>query len=90
MMDELYNTIDARTLHVVKVNQTPPLYDGVDRNGALMVYWSMDSLIELIQKNYHQMDFQSKLKIWFKHSAHVMLKNKDHRFVQETYTKVVM
>ena len=89
-MDELQDTIDARTLHLVKLNQTSPLYDVVDRNGALLVNWSMDSFIELIQKFYHQMGFQSKLKICFKHSAHDMLKNKSHRFLQETYTKGVM
>ena len=70
MMDELYNTIDSRTLHLVRVNQTSPLYDGVDRNVALLVNWSMDSFIELIQKFYHQMGFQSKFLM------HPLSKNK--------------
>ena len=90
MIDDLYNKIGARTLHIVRVNQILSLNDGVDRNGAPVDNWSMDSSIELIQTFYHQMGFQSKLKIWFKHSVCVLLKNKSHWFVQETYTKGVI
>ena len=75
MMGELYNTIGALNLHLAIVNQTSPLYYGVDINGAPVDNWSMDSLFELIRTFYHQMGFQSKLKVWFKHSAHIVLKN---------------
>ena len=90
MIDHLYNKIGARILHLVIVNQTSSLNDGVDRNGAPVDNWSLDTLIKLIQTFYRQMGFQSKLKAWFKHSSRVMLKNKSHIFVQETYTKGIM
>ena len=80
MMGELYDTIDERNLHLARFNQTSPIYDVVDRNGSLMNNWSMDSLIDLIQMFYHNMGFQSKLKVWFKHSSRVILKNKSCQF----------
>ena len=90
MVDELYNTIGARNLHLAIVNQTSPLYDGVDINGAPVDNWSMGSLFELIQKFYHQMGFQSKLKVWFKHSVRVVFNNKSNLLFQEKYTKGLM
>ena len=57
MMDELYDTIGSQTLYLARVNQTSPLYDGDNRNGALMENWSMNSFIKMIQFFYHQMGF---------------------------------
>jgi hypothetical protein len=90
MMDDMYDTIPGKILHLVRVNRTVPLHRGRDRNGAPMASWSMDGIIELLMKFYHKMKFENNHSGWFRHSAHVMLKNKAKRFVQESYTKGAM
>ena len=49
-----------------------------------MANWSLDGIIELIQKYYHQMKFTTE-KGWSTHSPHVMLTNKAMRFAQTEY-----
>ena len=49
-----------------------------------MANWSLDGIIELIQKYYDQMRFTAE-KGWSVHSPHVMLTNKATRFAQTEY-----
>ena len=49
-----------------------------------MANWSLDGIIELIQKHYHQKKITTE-KGWFTHSPHVMLTNKAMCFAQTEY-----
>ena len=51
-----------------------------------MASWSLDGIIELVQKYYHQMKFNSK-EGWARHTLHVMLTSNAQRYVQSEYTK---
>ena len=87
MIDELYDQIPARMLHLVRMNRTSPLYAGVDKDGNPMANWSLDGIIELLQKFYHKMGMENNMKGWFRHSSHAMLKNKCERFVGVSYSR---
>ena len=83
-IDQFYKKIGPRRLQMVRVNQTVPLYGGFDKQGISLANWSLDGIIKLIQKYYHQMRFTTE-KGWSTHSPHVMLMNKATRFAQTEY-----
>ena len=83
-MDQFYKKIGPRRLQMVCINRTVPLYAGHDDQEIPMANWSLDSIIKLIQKYYHQMRFTTE-KGWSTHSPHVMLTNKATRFAQTEY-----
>ena len=51
-----------------------------------MANWSLDGIIELIQKYYHHMKFKTE-DGWARHTPHVMLTSKAKRFAQDEYCK---
>ena len=51
-----------------------------------MANWSLDGIIELVQKYYHQMKFNS-VEGWAKHTPHVMVTSKAQQFIQSEYTR---
>lgn len=77
-MEDLYDKIPYRILHLVQINQTVLFYEVFDQQGELMANWTMDSLIKTIQKFYH--------KSYVKHSAHKMTMNKASQIIQEEYS----
>ena len=86
-MEDLYNRIPYKYLHLVRINHTVPLYAGFDSQGKPMGNWALDSLIETVQKYYHKMNFHTgKSNGWMKHSSHVMLMSKASRIVIEEYS----
>ena len=52
-----------------------------------MANWSLDGIIELIQKYNHQMKFTTE-KGWSTHLPHVMLTNKATRYAQTEYNRL--
>ena len=82
-----YHRIGPRHLQLVRINRTAPLYAGTDKQDVPMANWSLDGIIELIQKYYHQLKFSSD-KGWSTHSPHVMLTNKALRFAQTEYNRL--
>ena len=87
-MDQFYKKIGPRRLQMVRINRTVPLYGGHDNQGIPMANWSLDGVIELIQKYYHQMRFTTE-RGWSTHSPHVMLTNKATRFAQTEYNRLM-
>eukprot|EP00957_Ditylum_brightwellii_P006149 465170-Ditylum_brightwellii.AAC.1 len=73
MMDRFYSNIDSRMLHLLRVNRTVPLYSGKDQQGKRMANWSLDGIIEMIQKYYHSMNFDNSKEGWMRHSENVTL-----------------
>ena len=47
MMENFYMKLPPKILHLVRLNHTVPLYEGVDRDGTLMAFWAHDAIIEL-------------------------------------------
>ena len=86
MMDELYGTIDYKLLHLTRINQTVPLYTGVDTDGRPMANWPIDGLIELIQKFYNFRN--DNLEGWMQHSPHLQFNNKAVRMAKTEYHRV--
>jgi hypothetical protein len=86
-MEHLYSDLEGRLLHLVRLNRTHPLYNGCDNKGNPMAHWSLDGIIELIQKYYHQMNFDNSEEGWITNSPHIMLMNKARRFSEEEYKR---
>ena len=84
MIKTLYHKIGHRRLQLVRINRTLPLHDGLGKQGIPMVNWSLDGIIELVQKYYHQMKFNSEEE-WARHTPHVMLTSKAQRYAQSEY-----
>ena len=86
-IEDLYNKISAKLLHLTRINCTVPLYAGVDSQGEPMLNWALDSLIKTVQKYYHKINFHTgKTNGWLKHSSHVMVMSKASRIVMEEYS----
>ena len=88
MMDQMYNGIDQRLLHLTRVNRTHPLYRGRDVNGRHISDQGIDTLIEIGNKIYNKMNFKNDLEGWKRHSPHMQMQNKCHRFAQNEFTRV--
>ena len=86
-IENFYHKIRPCRLQLVRINRTAPLYVGDDKQGIPMVNWSLNGIIELIQKYYHQLKFSSD-KGWTTHLPHVMLTNKALRFAQTEYNRL--
>ena len=46
MMEHFYMKLPPKILHLVRLNHTVPLYEGVDRDGTLMAFWAHDTIID--------------------------------------------
>ena len=46
MVENLYGTVGEKTLHLVRMNRTFPLYTGRDRWGTLMAHKAIDDHVE--------------------------------------------
>ena len=86
-IDTFYKKIGPQRLQLVRINRTVPLYGGYDKQGVPMANWSLDGIIELIQKYYHQMKFTTE-KGWSTHLPHLMLTNKATRYAQIEYNRL--
>ena len=83
-MEDLYNRIPYKYLHLVRINRTVPSYSGTDQQGNPMGNWALDGLIEIVQKYYHKMNYHTgKSNGWLKHSPQVMVMSKASRIVME-------
>ena len=88
-MKDLYDQIPYKCLHLLRINCTVPLYPGYDGQGDPMGNWALDSLIEMVQKYYHKMNFHTaKSNGWLKHLSHVMLMSKASWIVMEEYSQL--
>ena len=77
---QLYGAIDYKLLHLTRIDQTVPLYTGFNTDGRPMENWSIDGLIELVQKIYHKMNFiNDNLEGLMQHSSHLQFNNKSIR-----------
>ena len=54
MMNMLYGHVGHKLLHIIRINRTVPLYNGVDQQGISMSNQAMNGAIETIQKNIMQ------------------------------------
>eukprot|EP00957_Ditylum_brightwellii_P195067 14862633-Ditylum_brightwellii.AAC.1 len=61
-MEQLYSGTDKRVLHLLRINHMQPLYSDVDIWKLPMANWALDGIIELIQKYYHEMNFDDSLE----------------------------
>ena len=52
----------------------------MEKFGNPMANWVLNTVIESIQKFYHEMNFDNTVSGWLRHSANVMLMNKCIRF----------
>ena len=86
MIETLYQKIGHRCLQLVRINRTIPLHRKLDKQGIPMANWTLDGIIELVQKYYHQMKFNSE-EGWARHTPHVMLTSKAQRYAQSEYAK---
>ena len=80
MIENFYNQISNKILHLVQINRCTPLHDGVDRFKNPMANWAQDDLLEHIQPKYHTMPFS--------HSHHLVAKKRCLKFVQHKFTRV--
>ena len=88
-MEDLYEQISYKYLHLTRINWTVPLYSGVDKQGDPMANWAMDGIFETVQKYYHKMNFNTgKANTWLKHSSHVMVMSKASHIVMEEYSRL--
>ena len=88
-MEDLYEQILYKYLHLTRINQTILLYSGVDKQGDCMANWAMDGLLETVQKYYHKMNFNTgKANAWLKHFSHVMVMSKASCIVMEEYSRL--
>lgn len=60
MMDAFCSKLGPRKLQMVRKNRTVPLCSGNDLNGIPMANCYLDGIIELIQKHYHKMRFDTE------------------------------
>ena len=51
-MENFYTKLPPNILHLVRLNRTVPVYDGVDQAGNPMAFWAHDAIIELLQKYF--------------------------------------
>ena len=79
MMDVLYDKIGHCRIQHIRVNLTVTLCSGVEKQGVPMSNWSLDGVIELVQKHYHKIRFKSE-EGWAMHSPRVLLTSKSARF----------
>ena len=84
-MENFYTKLPPHILHLVRLNRTVPLYDGVDQAGNLMAFWAHDAIIELLQKYFHEHNKEKTIESWIKNSPHLMFMNKAKRFSQSEY-----
>ena len=54
----------------------------MEKFGNPMANWALDSVIESIQKFYHEMNFDNTVSGWLSHSKNVMLMNNCSRFAK--------
>ena len=66
-IETFYNKIGPQKLEMVHINRNAPLYGVCDKQGIPMANWSLGGIIELIQKYFHQMKFNTE-KGWYTHS----------------------
>ena len=77
MMENFYTKLPPKILHLVRLNRTVPLYEGVDRDGTPVAFWAHDAIIELLQKYFHQEhNKENTIELWIKNSPHLMFMNK--------------
>ena len=80
MIENFYNHISNKILHLVRINRCTPIHDGLDKYKNPMANWAQDDLLEHIQPEYHTMPFS--------HSHHLVAKKRCMKFVQHEFTRV--
>ena len=60
-IDQFYRDLPYHLLHLVRINRTVPLHDGVDSGDVPMANHALDDIIEILQKYYHKFSFESSL-----------------------------
>ena len=80
-MENLYSKLPPHILHLVRLNRTVPLYDGVDQAGNPMAFWPHDAIIELLQMCFHEHNKENTIESWIKNSPHPMCMNKAKRLL---------
>ena len=75
-MENVYSKLPPHILHLVWLNRTVPLYDGVDQAGNPMAFWAHDAIIELVQKYFHEHNNKKEnmMESWIKNSPHYSTK----------------
>ena len=85
MMEHFYTKLPPHILHLVRLNRTAPLYNGVDQAGNPMAFWAHDAIIELLQKYFHKHNKENTIESWIKNSPHLMFMNKAKQLSQSEY-----
>ena len=57
-IETLYHKIGHCCLQLVRIKRMLPLHCRVDKQGIPMANWSLDGIIELVQKYYHRTKFR--------------------------------
>ena len=84
--EEYYSRIPYNVLQWIRENRFQKLYDGTDRFENELSHWVIDALMELINKNFKELDFPSTIKAWQLHSQSVMLALSSQEFVTAEYS----
>ena len=56
---QYYLKLPEQLLHILRCNCTVPLYDKKSNDGIPVANWSIDGTIEMMQKNYHTINFHN-------------------------------
>ena len=88
-MENFHTKLPPHILHLVRLNRTVLLYDGVDKAGNPMAFWAHDAIIELLQKYFHKHNKENTIESWIKNSPHLMFTtmNKAKQFSQSKYDR---
>ena len=85
LLFQFYSKLPPHILHLVRLNCTVLLYNGVDQAGNPMAFWAHDAIIELLQNYFHEHNKENTIESWIKNSPHLMFMNKARPFLQSKY-----
>jgi hypothetical protein len=86
-IEDLYDRADYWLLQTIQDNRTARFHDGETKDGAPLSQWSIDGMIENLQKRYKNMQFKNTEDEWVKHSVNMPFVSMCITFVNSEYGK---
>jgi hypothetical protein len=86
-VEDLYDRSDYWLLQTMCNNRTARFHDGTTKDGVPLSQWSVDGMIENLQKRYKCMQFKNNEDDWCKHSISMAFVSMCIMFVNTEYGK---
>jgi hypothetical protein len=86
-VEDLYDRCDYWLLQTIRDNRTARFHDGATKEGIPLAQWSIDGMIENLQKRYKCMQFRNTEDDWCKHSINMAFVSMCITFVNTEYGK---